>query len=291
MTPQRPFTARLDRHGLHVTFDDDTSRIYRDASIEQVARILDELDSEPATFTAATVASFAEAEHALPNPVPDGPLVDLARARTSTTRGADRIALGPLVTEASQPLAEVLEHRQSQRHLDPPSLEDLATVLVRSGRIIDWDYDDRGVETSYRPYPSAGAVHPLTIDVIADDVAGLAPGCWEFDPFRCDLTPSRHTAEAINRARTLITAAANVPTVPASLVLIANPARTLQRYPNGTAHLWRDAGVLLATLHLAASDIGLGSSIVGTSGALKPFAPSDDGTVDVGSLVLGRPAT
>jgi hypothetical protein len=79
--------------------------------------------------------------------------------------------------------------------------------------------------------------------------------------------------------------------LPAVIVVSANPAATLSRYPNGTAHVWRDAGALLATLHLTATDLGLASKILSTSGVLSQFDPSGTGTVDVGALLLGSPAT
>lgn len=290
MTEPRPFTARLDDQALHVTYDDGTNRIFRGDIVEQIKRLLTDAPSEPARFTAMTAASFAEAEHASPDPARGEGLVGLAQPSETTTDPRNRIPLGGRPSPPSRPLTDVLNDRQSQRDLRPPTLDDLAAVLVRSARVIDWNYDDRRIETSFRPSPSAGALHPIRIHLIADQVSDLDPGCWEFDPFRCDLMPSTVPPEAVTRARHLITQAANVDTVPAALVLVADPARTLQRYPHGTAHLWRDAGALLATLHLAATDLGLGSVILGTSGVLHRFDPSGPGTVDIGSIVIGRAA-
>jgi hypothetical protein len=67
--------------------------------------------------------------------------------------------------------------------------------------------------------------------------------------------------------------------------MVAEPERTLSRYPAGTAHLWRDTGALLATLHLLASSVGLSSCIVGTSGLL---GDENEARIDLGALALGR---
>jgi SagB-type dehydrogenase family enzyme len=286
----RYFTARSDSHGLVVSFDDGTHRQYDDPTV--AADLLSILDRQPHTtpvFTAAAVASFAEAEQAAPRPVNEGPILQRA-IRQTRPNGAETLPLGTISTDRSDPFAAVLERRRSDRDLGPFDLRDLATVLVRSARMITWTYDSRGVETSYRPYPSAGALHPLSLEIIAFQVKGLPEGCWEFDPFRCQLVRARRAQRLADRASAGICDAARRPNIPAAILILANPARTFSRYPSGTAHLWRDVGVLLATLHLAATDIGLGSAIIGTSGVLESFDRRSTGTVDVGALIIGTPA-
>jgi hypothetical protein len=69
---------------------------------------------------------------------------------------------------------------------------------------------------------------------------------------------------------------------------VAHPLRTLSRYPEGMSLIWRDAGALLATVHLVASDLGLSSCIVGTSGVLRTDHAGPLGPVDVGAVALGN---
>lgn len=286
MSTGRHFTARSDGDGVVVSFDDGTSRQY-DPSVG--ADLLAVLDARPHTspvFSAATAASFAEAESSEPDPVADGPVLERAVSRATRVR-TDAIPVGHLTANRSTPLADLLEERKSDRQLAPPRLEELVTVLVRSARVITWTYDERGVETSFRPHPSAGALHPLALEVIVTDVDGLANGCWEFDPFRCDLIRSSRPQDQLVRALRLIGDAARCEDIPACIVIVANPSRTLSRYPRGTAHLWRDTGALLATLHLSAADVGLASTIVGTSGVLDRFDRTGTGSVDVGALAIG----
>ncbi|MGW0454524.1 hypothetical protein [Gordonia sputi] len=81
---------------------------------------------------------------------------------------------------------------------------------------------------------------------------------------------------------------ADVP--PAAVFVVADPALTLSRYPLGDSLLWREAGALLMLLHLAATDIGLGSCVVGTTGLLLDDMPYEDGPLDLGCVCLGHPA-
>lgn len=289
MSTRRRFTARSDDDGVVISFDDGTSRHYDPSIGDDLLAVLDASPHTNPVFSAATAASFAEAESAEPDPVGEGPILERAVCRAAHAR-TEVVPIGHLTSDRSTSLAGLLEQRRSDRHLAPLRLEELVTVLVRSARVITWTYDERGVETSYRPHPSAGALHPLALEVIAADVNGLADGCWEFDPFRCDLIRSNRPHDRVVRALRLIADAARCRSIPACIVIVANPSRTLSRYPRGTAHLWRDTGALLATLHLSATDLGLASSIVGTSGVLNRFDRTGTGFVDVGALAIGAAA-
>jgi hypothetical protein len=77
-------------------------------------------------------------------------------------------------------------------------------------------------------------------------------------------------------------------------VLAAKFDATLSRYPQGATLVWRDAGVALGYLHLAATAMGLGSCMLGTAGVLSEgllAACGVRGTLvgDVGALALGSP--
>lgn len=288
MTARRRFTLRAGKHYGTVTFDDDpTSHTLSRDTVDAIIGLLNSAATEPSTFSAAALASFAEASDAGPSPTSGGPLIDLAKRRPGAGAGAGAtVLLGPRARTESDPLAAVLERRRSGVPTGPLKLDDLATVLVRSCRVIDWDYDDRGIEVSLRPHPSAGAMHPLHVEILANDMPDLDAGRWTFDPFTCSLTRTDtdgSTSELIGR----FGPPSQSDYLPAVIVIRANPAATLSRYPNGTAHLWRDTGALLATLHLVAADCGLTSKILGTSGVISPLDPHGAGDVDVGALLIG----
>jgi SagB-type dehydrogenase family enzyme len=161
----------------------------------------------------------------------------------------------------------------------------LATLLFHSARTIDEWTDEDGTRLAHRPYPSAGARHPIGITVVANDVEGLASGAWQFDPAQLRLRPSAWDHETVTRLVNVATAALGGVTPPALVVAVAEPDRTLRRYPAGTAHLWRDAGAMLATVHMVATAIGLRSSIVGIGGHI---ADESDDAIDVGAVAVGH---
>lgn len=226
--------------------------------------------------TAAALAGLAEARAARPRPAAT------AAPAWQDDRDGTRISLAAQPGNASQRLTDVLAARHSQRAWAVPSLEAVGSLLVRTGRVIDWATAPDGYVTTHRPVPSAGARHPLDVHVLAGDVDGLAAGAWRFDAVRCELvtTSLPHERALVQLGEVLGTA-----TPPAALVAVAHLPRTLSRYPTGLSLLWRDAGALLATLHLCATDIGLASCIAGTCGVLVD--EPDIGTIDVGALVFG----
>lgn len=282
----RAFTVRSDERGVTVSFDDGSEASYDVGLSAEILALLDGSDATLAEFSAATSASFAEAERASPDPTTHGRMVELAAVQDSYGDG-ELVPLGGLVHDQTGLFAEVLARRRSRRDFDAVSLADIATLLVRSARVLSWSYDDRGIELSLRPHPSAGAMHPLSIELIATQVTGLEPGCWAFDALRCVLVRSRREPATLARCLEQLASAVDARIIPAAIVIVANPARTLSRYPHGTAHVWRDAGALLTTMHLAATDLALYSTIVGTSGILDRFDPPVSVTVDVGALAVG----
>jgi SagB-type dehydrogenase family enzyme len=196
-----------------------------------------------------------------------------------------RVALGALVDDASDTLGSVLARRRSERECNPPPLRALATMLVRSLRVVEWRSDPCGYVTSHRPVPSAGARHPIDVHLLAGEVDGLRSGTWQFDPLTCELVQTTGEHEPALRVLGEIVGR-DAP--PAAIVGVAHLDRTLARYPEGLSLVWRDAGALLATLHLCATDLGLSSCIVGATGVLRWDPGASE--VDVGSMIVGAPA-
>jgi SagB-type dehydrogenase family enzyme len=191
--------------------------------------------------------------------------------------------LGP-----TRPFADVLAARHSTRTFDSVDVGLLGTVLARAALTRrQWKGED-GFPESSRPAASAGGRHPLALVVIAHEVTGLSPGAWVLDPDRAVLRHTHQDSITIDRATAAVGAALRTSIPPPAIVFaVANPARTLSRYSTGMSLVWRDTGTLLATLELAATDLGLASCIVGTCGVL--FTPSNapEGLVDTGALAVG----
>ncbi|WP_173154259.1 nitroreductase family protein [Phytohabitans suffuscus] len=191
----------------------------------------------------------------------------------------------------TRPFAEVVAARRSDRHLRPPSLTEVGTVLARAGLTRSKSTDLAGAPIAHRAAPSAGARHPLTLVLLARHVRGLDPGSWILDPDAAVLRPGAHPPEQIAEALHEVAHAMGQPGPPPAVVLaVAHPDRTLSRYPLGISLLWRETGALLMLIHLTAADIGLGSCIVGTCGALHADDGSGTGPVDLGAVALGTTA-
>jgi SagB-type dehydrogenase family enzyme len=207
-------------------------------------------------------------------------------------RGTDgkRVRLLAEQRNRSSPLASVLRRRRSERELLPMRYDDLSTLLRRVlGPSYQMTAKDGYVET-FRPFPSAGARHPHTLMLISTGVEGIPDGSWLLQPESMELLPFEQT-EVIADLGSAISEAARVSKLPpATIVLLARHRRVLSKYPGdwGESLLWRDSGVLLATAHLVATDLGLGSSIVGIANSISIPIGEHEALVDTGALIVGR---
>lgn len=266
-------TTRLDG-GAAV----DTLRVWFDAVAEKL---------DFGLFPAAALAAFAEAAAVapvdLPEPADPPPAGSREVSTDADSAAADegRVAIGRYRRDDA--VGRLLAARQSSRLFGPIAIEAVAGVVVDACRVLTWHEIEGGFQKTYRPYPSAGGRHPIDVYVVAPRVAGLAPGSWRFDAVRCDLVPDPLPGEPLLKAARAALGVTEDP--PALLVLVADFARTLSRYPAGSTLVWRDAGVAAATLHLVASARGLASSIVGLANTINVGRDLRAG--DVGAIAVG----
>jgi SagB-type dehydrogenase family enzyme len=163
----------------------------------------------------------------------------------------------------------------------------VATLLVRAGRLRDWMTSDDGYLATHRPAPSAGARHPFELLLLAGKgLDGLESGAYRFDPIKCALAPV--PTDEVSSEEFLLSVGnrlgqSGMP--PAAICLVAHLDRTLGRYPSGMSLVWRDAGAILQTLHLCATDLGLRSCVVGSCGLL--YDEQRVPIVDAGCLAVG----
>jgi SagB-type dehydrogenase family enzyme len=279
---QSSFTVRVDQQAAIASRDDGASRVLSAAEADAIAASFSAGKTEfmYTADSAVARASLAEAREVLPRPT--------AAPRESPRRLAvPEIALAPHVRALDSAFGDVLASRRSQRRFAALGLDDLATVLVSAGRITSWTDADDGFQMTTRPVPSAGGRHPYELAVAASNVHGLPPGLWEFNPARCTIT-AEPAHDRLRAALDHVAAAAAIPgDAPATIFVVGQMRRTLSRYPAGSTLVWRDAGAVLATLHLAATAAGLASCIVGTAGVL--LYDEQNLTGDLGALVVGRP--
>jgi len=205
--------------------------------------------------------------------------------------------------QAVSPAAKLLRERHSIRSFDdrlPLALAELARFLDASARVhsrfksrLAGDY---GPVLTYaaRPYPSAGAAWELELYLAVDKCEGLARGFYHYDAGAHALVaiPVRaHELEAMLKDAEFAMAAPAAPQV--LITIAARFARVTWKYSSlAYALILKDVGVLMQTLYLMATDMGLGGCAVGTAN-IDLFAKMTGVPFHVegplGQFAIGRP--
>jgi len=181
------------------------------------------------------------------------------------TQDADSMPGGPegAVTlpeprlEGNTSVEEALSERRSVRaYADLPlTLADVGQILWAAQGVTD----DRG----YRTAPSAGALYPLEVYLVAGSVVGLEPGVYHY-------RPGEHSLVRIgsgDRRAALQAAAVNqtpVGDAPAMIVIAAIPERTTAKYgERGMRYVAMEAGHAAENVYLQAEAIDLSTVTIG----------------------------
>jgi len=117
--------------------------------------------------------------------------------------------------------------------------------------------------TGYRAAPSAGALYPLEVYVVAAGVEGLAAGVYRYGPGDHSLTRVRDTADTAALARAALSQEA-VADAPAVLAIAAVFERTTVKYgERGRQYVHMEAGHAAQNVYLQAAALGLGTVAIG----------------------------
>jgi SagB-type dehydrogenase family enzyme len=181
--------------------------------------------------------------------------------------------------ETPSPFATLLRERHSTRDFDeaqPITIAELARLLDCTVRV-QWkwtsplDFGDGrvGPEIDYtrRPYPSAGSAYELELYLLVANCDGLARGFYHYDADRHALVPIEVRPQEIEMQLASAQFAMDAPTPPQVLITIAARFDRVSWKYSGIAYslILKDVGVLLQTLYLAATDLGLGGCAIGTT--------------------------
>jgi SagB-type dehydrogenase family enzyme len=195
------------------------------------------------------------------------------------------IGLPPPVLEGVGDLGTVLRQRRSVRAFEPESL-----TLSAIAKLL-WAAQGITSDEGLRATPSAGALYPLELHLIAGSVDGLPAGSYRYDPYR-------HALEAgvAGDQRTGIAAAALhqdwVAQAAVIVVVTAVDARTTRKYGRrGIRYVQMEVGHASQNLLLAATALGLGGTIVGAfdDDRLGELLRLRDGERPLAILAVGRP--
>jgi SagB-type dehydrogenase family enzyme len=196
-------------------------------------------------------------------------------------------------------LTAVLEDRVSTRTFDdahPIAVEQLAELLYRTARTRRTQPVGEGEELLSRPYPSGGGLYELELYPVVRNVAGLEPGMYHYDSFDHVLRPvaaadSRAVSQLMKPASATLTGGAEPQLL---IVMAARCGRIMWTYEQiGYAAILKDVGVLMQTIYLAATAMGLGACAQGFSDTAAFVAATGVDELQecsVGSIIVGSPA-
>ena len=167
------------------------------------------------------------------------------------------ISLPDPVTSGEAPLETLLQQRRSVREYQEAALE-----LSAIGQLL-WAAQGITDPQGLRTAPSAGALYPLELYVVAGNVDGLAPGVYHYHPGRHRLQQTRP-----DDLRHLLARAAHgqswVRTAAAVVVVTAVYDRTTRKYgERGIRYVHMEVGHAAQNLFLQAEALGLAAVVVG----------------------------
>ena len=190
-----------------------------------------------------------------------------------------KIDLRKLPAEPSQtisPVATLLRERHSTRSFDdrqPITLAELAQFLDGTARVqskwksrIDLGGGGPMVDYAVRPYPSGGSAYELELYLAVANCAGLARGFYHYDADRHALVPISGPTPELDAQLAAAEFAMDAPAAPQILVTIAARFDRISWKYSSIAYslILKDVGVLIQTLYLMATDMGLGGCAIGS---------------------------
>jgi SagB-type dehydrogenase family enzyme len=204
-------------------------------------------------------------------------------------------------SKAISPVAKLLRERHSTRSFDdqrPITLAELSRLLDSTVRVLSrpnnkLDLDDGG--HAVRPYPSAGAGYELELYLTVDKCEGLARGFYHYDAGAHALVPIGVPTHEFEAQLTGAEYAMGAPAAPQILITIAARFGRISWKYSSIAYslILKDAGVLMQTLYLMATDMGLGGCAIGITN-IDLFAKMTDIEFHVegpvGQFAIGRGA-
>jgi SagB-type dehydrogenase family enzyme len=178
-------------------------------------------------------------------------------------------------SETISPIAKLLRQRHSTRSFDdqqPITLAELSRFLDSTVRVHSRWRSRLGVggpvvAYAARPYPSGGSAYELELYLAVANCEGLARGFYHYDADRHALVPIGVRTQELEALLTAAEFALDAPAPPQILITIAARfGRTSWKYSSiAYALILKDVGVLIQTLYMMATDMGLGGCAIGIS--------------------------
>lgn len=197
-----------------------------------------------------------------------------------------RIALPRLVPPTAANFSEIVAERRSQRSIERAPLREVVNCLFFATSP-SFKWSAAGQLRAQRPAHSAGGLHPVEI--------ALVTGSRRRRIFRLDANQTVLELLHSDQPVALSKLDAKITEVfPHSecdyLVMLADSTAIDAFYTNAESLLWRDAGALMATLHLCATAYRLAFCPAGVLGLelIHALFGSDPRVRALGAAVIGR---
>lgn len=169
----------------------------------------------------------------------------------------ERIDLPEIEPEKPGSLSDLLYKRRSVRRFGSGQME-----LEEAARLV---FAAQGItrRDRFRTVPSAGALYPLEIYLVAGEVRGLSPGVYHYRPKEHDLLRVRQGDRREEIARAAV-GQMWIGQAQAVLVVSAVYERTTRKYgERGRRYVHVEAGCAAQSVSLQAANLGLGTTVVG----------------------------
>jgi SagB-type dehydrogenase family enzyme len=209
----------------------------------------------------------------------------------------------PASAEPPSPYAKLLSERHSTREFDdthPITLADLALFMDRTARVrshwtSELDFGGGGPEIAYtgRPYPAAGSAYELELYLAVSNCEGLERGFYHYDADRHALVAIDARVPEFDALLHSAEYAMDTQAPPQILIMIAARFDRISWKYSAIAYalILKDVGVLIQSLYMTATEMGLGGCAIGT-GNIDLFAKITGLDIHVegpvGQFALGR---
>jgi SagB-type dehydrogenase family enzyme len=183
--------------------------------------------------------------------------------------------LPPPRAETKRETALLLRERHSVRDFDgkqPITLGELAhfldsTARVQATFVIPPSDGEPSLSYAPRPYPSGGASYELELYLAVDDCEGLARGFYHYDAGEHALVAVDVDPQALDAILRHAQYAMNAAALPQIVIMLtARFGRISWKYSSlAYSLILKDVGVLIQTLYLMTTTMGLGGCAVGST--------------------------
>lgn len=171
-----------------------------------------------------------------------------------------QLPLAITAEEIQESVINILLRRRTRRQFSNLSMDMLGSLLWVCCHTQELGSDHLGFPLSRHPCPSGGAIHPVHLLVLLPQ-----DNCWyRYDPTEHALheTPSKLDSTTVKSSMQALISAPSA----TLFLLAAEPGMTAAKYEASASLVWRDAGVMLGVLAIAAEALDLSFCPLGVTG-------------------------